>query len=134
MSVDFVAAKLADLPTNHPTAVGGCLAWLTDEKRLAVLSETGGDWLPLLSSGAIFSDLGSYSDLANGASVDITRTFPAGLFTQPPVVVADPFSTRINVGIKSVTKDQVVIRLSNFSGVGMADGTKQLQIHAIQLF
>lgn len=134
MSVDVVVANYSDLQSGHNIA-DGALAWCTNDQILAVQNGLGGDWVAVGQGGRTWVGTPSYNGtLTVNTSVDVSVPFPAGLFTQPPVVAPSVFSSRLNASVVSVTKDGCVIRLSNFSNANSTDGIRTMQVIAVQQY
>jgi hypothetical protein len=133
MSVDLVVNRFADIQSNIGA---GALAWCKSDNILAIQTELGGDWIPYLQAGAFYTAVPlAPSSLAHNASADVAITLPPGKFTQSPQVLALVSSTtRYVLAVKSVTKDQVVVRVSNFSGVASTDVAPYIRLTVLQTF
>lgn len=143
MTVDIVVADFSELqysgsgPNNVPDVGDGGLAWCKNDEILAIQYEQGGDWLPYLQAGAIYNSpvILSPASLAAGASADVTVALPPGKFTQSPRIIGITGSTtRYNYSVKSVTKDQVVIRVQNVTTVASTDVSPSFRFTALQTF
>ncbi len=72
--------------------------------------------------------VGSVSD--GGSAVNLPITFPPGRFSKAPGVTFTPHSSRINIGIQSISKDGAFFTASNYSGA--ASGSFDVTWTAVQ--
>jgi hypothetical protein len=147
LTVDIVVDHFSELqwsgtgPNNVPNIGDGALAWCKLDDILAIQTELGGDWIPYLQAGAFYSApvVPISTPFANGASQDVVVNFPPGKFTQSPEIISlTTNSTRLSVAVKPgsqyTTKDQVTIRVTNFSGGVMQDPSPWVRVIALQQF
>lgn len=73
--------------------------------------------------------------ITNGSGVNLTVTFPASRFSQPPIITATAVSARLTTGIAipTVTTSGATVRLDNWSGGTAPDGSRGIQWDAIQM-
>lgn len=68
---------------------------------------------------------------ANG-NLAVNITFPAGRFTQPPILTGNCGNARGTIGFDSITTSGAVMSVSNWSDGSMASG-QSLYWHAVQM-
>ena len=127
-----VVANPAGLPSSGNWV--GRRRWVTSESAWATW--TGSMWMLRHGAYAEAAGIATYaSAIAPGAgsSPNLSITFPAGRFTQPPIVTFSITATQLNAAFNGpITTSGFGVRLYNWSTVSSTAGT-QVHWHAVQM-
>lgn len=96
-------------------------SWVIVGEVGQIVDPAGQPFVPFRSASGI-TPLPAVSSTPGGGGVDVSVDFPAGRFTDAPVVVLTPSSTRVNAQISSVTALGFVARFTNWTSGNAAAG------------